>query len=371
MTRPTTSSFLDFLEHSPLLETLVLVFAGPDRAPGDDTPGVTPGRVVRLERLRGVDIGGVRSIHFVTRLLEHLQLLPETSLHIWGDSTLLDTNQELSSLFPTSRAHLQNLHSIKEYRYIRDSYRRHRSSTTHLVSVVDDVLVIKGDYTVTQINNAMKCFPLLGATTASFDDAASSSPHNSQSTEAVVDVMAWRTAFESLTSLEKLILRGQNKSTMESMLSALYPSHDQDPALLCPNLNTIRIEGRMQDIPAFYLALLAEERAKFGAPIMALQIVSLRPFSRPPSSGSTYVPIHVQPFAGQEKDDDPEELVDMVAGSAPEYAQKTNVMRRQIRDVSFLTVRRYVSRLPKAWPTQGHKWHQACDNRRGIIGSPW
>lgn len=83
--RQTLPQFLDFLRHSPLLEELALIAAGPDMPDGNRHLSIVP---VELGRLRRIEIGNWSSAAAMVQFLAYL-IIPQESVrsiwHHWDD----------------------------------------------------------------------------------------------------------------------------------------------------------------------------------------------------------------------------------------------------------------------------------------------
>ncbi|THU81775.1 hypothetical protein K435DRAFT_972231 [Dendrothele bispora CBS 962.96] len=318
LSRPTTSSFLEFLASSPQLEHLSLIQAGPTRPDGADT-SAPHDKFVSLRCLKELNIGDWPSARIVSRLLSHLILPPTTDMYIWGDP-LNDLDDDLSLLLPTDISRLENLHDIKKWYFARQP---RVILDTPFIAVTGSprTLYMYGTFSYAQIQLVISSYPLSRVRTLGVRDSCGSGnrmPH-----------AIWTEIFERVPLLESLqILAFRSYSITRTVLGALMPyspsssptvhdgtsnstssssvSPDPSPNLisnmgsssplhsqsiaepkskqiplfessspsniLCPHLHTLTIEHDFS-LPAYFISTVASTRAALGSPISHLKVL--------------------------------------------------------------------------------------------------
>ncbi|KAK0475274.1 hypothetical protein IW261DRAFT_1496739 [Armillaria novae-zelandiae] len=257
LTRPSTSEFLDFLGLSPHLEKLALINAGPTRSVSDDLPLVPIDRIVTLDHLTEIDMNTSNGIASITRLLSHLVLPGQMNMFLWGQP-LVHPQEELSTLLPSDVSYLQNVQNIQECRLVE--FEDMRSVTPDVVALVNGVLFIHGNFSLTQLAAIPLRFPLNGVKRLLF--STESSPHHHPHGNFDSISQMWRVAFEKMPSLEAITIRSRDMHKAKVFLEGLYP-RGTDKASPCPLLASLEIEKYASDVSAFlafFIAVLVEER---------------------------------------------------------------------------------------------------------------
>ncbi|KAJ3874400.1 hypothetical protein F5051DRAFT_94190 [Lentinula edodes] len=216
--RPTTLSFLDFLQNSPVLEMLALVRAGPtlpantDMIPGTD-------RVVDLPHMRQLNLGGWPTTSTISRFLSYISLPPEADVFIWG-SVFSNPDTDLTALLPANTNNLHNIQGITKW------YLTHYS-----VAQPGDLLYVPftaivgssnslhnyGVFRSSQLLATLPRYPLHNVTSFVLRDSSYQANRFKTS--------VWVEIFGKLNNLEELrILAYQSTTTTRSVLTALLPA---------------------------------------------------------------------------------------------------------------------------------------------------
>ncbi|KAK0475273.1 hypothetical protein IW261DRAFT_1496738 [Armillaria novae-zelandiae] len=369
--RPSTSAFLDILETSPQLETLALVNAGPTRYIPDDLPLVPLDRLVSLRSLRELSMNCSHGIFAIPRLLSHLSLSKHANLFFWG-SPLTNHEEELSSLFPSSISHLENLQNITEYRLVEYGSNRPANDT---IVVVDGVLFIHGRISIPQLATIPLRFPLSRVKTLLFEASLSHTSNNSHDFQAETVRRMWRDTFDYLPSMEIFVIRSNNVEKTKRILEGLYPRGEGSLEIPCPHLKSLRLEKYTADtlsFLAFFIAVLAQERH-----IESVEIVSLEGRSIDARHDGWGTPGDVWPVIGSDLDSDTEERD--AEGAEDEIDEEGSNLRsdgiaalkRHVKNVKQMKrTGAYANWAPVEWPTGAYLWDEECRLRRGIV-SMW
>ncbi|KAJ7127105.1 hypothetical protein C8R44DRAFT_874185 [Mycena epipterygia] len=324
---PSTSEFLDFLDHSPRIEELALIQGGPMRSLGADV-APSPGRFVSLKRLQKLDIGDWPSAVTIARLLSHLSLPRKTELYIWG--TIFRDEEDVGSLLPTDTSHLRNLKGIKEWYFIRYYP---TFITFKLIAVVNSTLYMTGDFHYAQIHpSALSRYPL--------NKVRSLKLREDPTQFRRLRVSEWKDLFRLVPALQALTLVAEGSpQCTRAVISALRPPKFPPPLLptldgvVCPALKTIEITEEL-NLPFLHISTLAAERVACGGPQIDF---TFRGCSLP-RRGSSPVPY------------------DSDSDSALEYGFDSVAPGTRMEYVKFEEPVKIAPLVPAAWPTQAFNW---------------
>ncbi|KAJ7586025.1 hypothetical protein C8J56DRAFT_1086187 [Mycena floridula] len=279
--RPSTSTFLDFMETSPLLEVLILVGAGPTREDSIDLPPVSTGRMINLIALKELNIMGTMLPAFaVARLLAHLSLLVDAEVYI-SMTPLLGFDDDFASFLPTEITELRNFSNIEECVISRIDIGT-TSSPQH-IAIANSVLQLHSSFSPTQFTSLYDRYPLINIRKLSIHDA-SHDPDGSS----VISTDQWKELFIRTPALQTLnIFRRAGSTPVTSrILTALEADHDK--SFLCPLLQSLRIDDEYQ-MPTLRLFSIAKQRAEHGCPLLQLTISYAHQPTQPWSMEGVYL----------------------------------------------------------------------------------
>ncbi|KAJ7588828.1 hypothetical protein C8J56DRAFT_1164513 [Mycena floridula] len=279
--RPSTSTFLDFMETSPLLEVLILDGAGPTREDSIDLPPVSTGRMIALIALKELNIMGTMLPAFaVARLLAHLSLPVDAEVYI-SMTPLLDFDDDFASFLPTEITELRNFWNIEECVISRIDIGT-TSSPQH-IAIANSVLQLHSSFSPTQFTSLYDRYPLINIRKLSIHDA-SHDPDGSS----VISTDQWKELFIRTPALQTLnIFRRAGSTPVTSrILTALEVDHDK--SFLCPLLQSLRIDDEYQ-MPTLRLFSIAKQRAEHGCPLLQLTISYAHQPTQPWSMEGVYL----------------------------------------------------------------------------------
>ncbi|KAG7090799.1 hypothetical protein E1B28_009883 [Marasmius oreades] len=222
-TRPTTSTFLDFLEaSSQTLEELALVRAGPTLDDSDDVPPSPNRAKVHLPKLREMNLGEWPTPSPLGRFLSTLIIPSTTDLYIWG-SVLSDPFADLSSVIPIDTSDLGNFQNIKRW-FLTHFFASQVGELlyTPFLAVVGGgsesgpALHTYGPFQPSRLLETLPRFPLQDVKTFVVRDSSLQTNRFSTS--------AWKEILDKMDKLEELrILAFQSVGTTRGVLGALMP----------------------------------------------------------------------------------------------------------------------------------------------------
>jgi len=382
-TRPTTSSFLEFLASSPQLEHLSLIQAGPTRPDGVETL-VPHNQIVSLRYLKELNIGDWPSARLVSRLLSHLELPPTTDMYIWG-APLNNVDDDLSLLLPPDISRLEHLHNIKRWYFARQP---RVILDTPFIAVAGSprTLYMYGTFSYNQIRPVISSYPLGQVHTLGVRDSCGNGNRMPQT--------IWTEIFEKVPLLEYLqILAFRSYSITRTVLTALMPSSSPIPSrgssdsgsnsssaraglshalpeskskqlpsveppssnILCPLLHTLTIEHDFS-LPAYFISTVASSRAALGSPISRLKVLV---FDRHPYES------RASSDAGVDREDSEgdEEYLSYMVDTEDHKQLLTNTLRRTGENgvpegevVFEYNIPLSMNIVPETWPTRAWEW---------------
>ncbi|PCH41784.1 hypothetical protein WOLCODRAFT_163373 [Wolfiporia cocos MD-104 SS10] len=259
--RPSLSSFLEFLALSPRLEELILVNAGPTDNASSVGLAFREGRaLVSLPALRALELGEWPNTRNIGQLLSCLSLPATTTINIWAAS--LAQHQQLEALLPKDTTHLGPLRGLHKMTLMP----RTAADTKEVLSVRDGALHLLGDICAASV------LPVL------FDRldvralralAVAQGPRHAHG----LSQRMWRALLPRAPRLASLA----TPSDSSAALIALY-REDEDtggdaregPAL-CPALSALSVTDD-RECTALLLILLAGRRAELGRPIARVRV---------------------------------------------------------------------------------------------------
>lgn len=268
--RPSTSSFLDYLEASPLLEDLVLSSAGPTRPDEDDFPVVPSTRIVSLPQLRCLHIDEFPAGPIVSRLLSHLDVPNMSTLHIRYMHSM-HSSQPFGSFIPSDFSRLGNVNSITEWQLTRRLRSEFYDPT---IIFIGSTLVTDGHFSPSELLE----LPLNNVREFVVKDIKN--PREQFS------FRVWGEIFERvplLATLHICVHPNCLSSPTRTILSALHPQRENEssepptnssPAAICPKLTTLYVHGDPK-LPSLYIITLFEERTRRGSPLRTLELSGL------------------------------------------------------------------------------------------------
>ncbi|KAJ7577154.1 hypothetical protein C8J56DRAFT_1031543 [Mycena floridula] len=266
-TRPSTSTFLDFIANSPLLEVIILGEAGPTKEDQVDLPPVADGRIISLAALKELNLGPGFPAFATARLLSHLSLPAGNETYIISGIPLLGFNDDLASFLPPDISELQNLSNIKECIISRTSteltgtpmYPQH-------IAVSQGRIQLHALFSPTQFTPFYDRYPLINICKLSVHDASRDTDGSS-----VISSHQWKELFIHTPALETLNIFRMSGSTpvTSRILTALET--DSDKSFLCPLLQYLRIDDEFE-IPTLRLFNMVKGRAEGGRPLLRLII---------------------------------------------------------------------------------------------------
>ncbi|KAJ7576125.1 hypothetical protein C8J56DRAFT_837411 [Mycena floridula] len=258
--RLSTSMFLDFLEHSPLLEVMILADAGPIKEDALDHPPVTAGRMISLTALKELNLGIMFPAFAVARLLSHLSIPSNTDIYIISMAQLLRLDEGLASFLPSDISHLQNLANIEECVVSRTNGTDHPSAalSPHHFSIANSTLQVHTSFSPTQFSPFYDRYPLINVRKLSI--------HDSSNLFDSIDHLSaehWRGFFAHTPALETLnIFRSAGSTPVTSEILTALES-DTEKSFLCPLLRFLHIDEEYS-MPTLRLFTILKERAEQG-----------------------------------------------------------------------------------------------------------
>ncbi|KAJ7585335.1 hypothetical protein C8J56DRAFT_121115 [Mycena floridula] len=265
--RPSTTTFLDFIEHSPRLEILTLMDAGPTKEDETDLPPVPTGRMVSLPTLRTLNISSAPTFA-TTRLLSHLTMAQETEIYVLSRLSLIVPDTDIASLLPPQSSHLSNLSSITECVISRLPDSHYVQNPLHYFGIADSQLHIQTTFTPIQFMPFHNQYPLSNIRKFTIRDRGT---HET----GILSAELWKDCFTAMPTLQSIRILSSllANSVTRNIVTALY-SHSPEPStsLLCSLLEEMRIEDEYE-LPTLRLYTLVKQRAKKGCPIQRLIIL--------------------------------------------------------------------------------------------------
>ncbi|KAJ7588835.1 hypothetical protein C8J56DRAFT_1078083 [Mycena floridula] len=266
MFRPSTTTFLDFLEQSPLLEVLTLADAGPTKEETIDLPPVALDRMVTLSALKVLNMS-VYPAFACARLLAHLLMSNQTEIYILGVAPLIGPEEDLTSLIPSQISHLNNLSSIKEcvISRLRDSL--YQPGTIHHFLVANYQLQIQTSFSIGQFAPFHRRYPIANIRKFTVNDP-------SYHVNGSLSTQMWKDCFSNMPVLEAIHILSSlsaNSFTKNIVTALQSDGARSSTSFLCPILEEIRIDNEYE-LPTLRLYNLVKQRSKYGAAIKRLII---------------------------------------------------------------------------------------------------
>ncbi|KAF8913594.1 hypothetical protein CPB85DRAFT_556160 [Mucidula mucida] len=350
--RPSTNEFLNFLEASPHLQELILVYAGPTRDREEDVPSPSPWRKVVLPRLRQFSWGKIEDMLHVQRLLAYLSLPETANLYFWGSSNA--DGGDLGNLIPIDLTRLPCMLGLREWR-LRCSYQPVSSLDpgNYLVAFVDKVLYMLNIAWESYIARVPVVYaPMLSGVQKLY----------------VVDSLnvstdLWKDLFRSLPRLSHLMLQPpQQWASSRGILGALYPDDTKSTIrtgfkamlgisdALCPHLRSLSIEAD-PGFQGFYISAFAKARMKRGSPLHRLEVKHLHNPPNPTYEG------------GRAAGNGPVSPPDTLGPSALTPVEQMRLdmedryaLEKTVKEVTYLYDQAPTVFEPSTWPTRGYTW---------------
>ncbi|KAJ7576131.1 hypothetical protein C8J56DRAFT_973165 [Mycena floridula] len=262
--RPTTSGFLDFLEHSPELEILTLSNAGPTRDNISDTPSAAVTRFLPLPRLKVLNFESWKPFA-ISRLLSHFDISQDCELYIigWSNTALLSSQETLGSILPPELSRLKNLRNLQECRI---SLISGWSSLFDHIAVVGNVLHFCGRFSFSQLIPMTVQYPVQQIRRLRIHDSRSLNNH-------LISHDPWKeilAGFPALRHLE-IDVGPRTQGLTKDIIIGLDSQNGS--SMICPRLKTVQIENE-KVLPGLRIQSLAETRATHGAPLRRLRVYS-------------------------------------------------------------------------------------------------
>ncbi|KAI3604292.1 hypothetical protein WG66_008197 [Moniliophthora roreri] len=373
--RLSTSEFLNFLEFSPALEDLVLIDAGPTRNDDDDLPQVAAERILTLKHLRELTIVEWPSNRHISRFLSHISLPLFTKVYVCGRSFPLphawrmavDDSPTITSFLPSASAasvSIQNLSDAVELWLTRfpEEYPLPNAKfrAWPYFYLTERKLYFWGHFTLAQLRPLTTLqLPFLQTLVVGDDFNLPERP----SSEMWRDILR---CMPQLTTLH-LIAFGEYSLPVRCILAALHPfgrGHGAGPSgdkqagpvtseaqvtdLLCPLLQTVRLEGMPLHFPLF-LVSLASARRECGSPIKRFEVLYLDDLPTP-----------------LEESESVSETMDHWQGGDEELEEflnfrdtETEVLTKFVDEVVVhgdIDESKQTSLHPPDWPTPAYRW---------------
>ncbi|KAJ7598357.1 hypothetical protein C8J56DRAFT_913837 [Mycena floridula] len=265
--RPSTSMFLDFIEHSPRLEVIIFEDAGPSKDEEEDLPPVLPGRIVSLPALKELNIGMIFPAFAVARLLSHLSIPANAQLYIISMTPLLDFDDDVASLLPSDISRLRNLDNIEECVISRMKNDISVPPVSpHHFAVSNSKLQLHTSFSSDQFTPFCDRYPLINVVKLSIFDA--STIHNGIGQIGVDQWKELLVRLPSLTTLNTSNMYGTTPLT-NNILTAL--ESDDNKYFLCPLLQSLHIDEEYA-MPTLRLFGFLTERSEQGKKLRQLTV---------------------------------------------------------------------------------------------------
>ncbi|KAJ7598348.1 hypothetical protein C8J56DRAFT_913822 [Mycena floridula] len=265
--RPSTSIFLDFIEHSLRLEVITLEGAGPSKDEVDDFPPVATGRMISLSSLKELNLSSPFPAFAVARLLSHLSIPANAQLHIISMNPLLEFDDNVASFLPSNISHLQNLDIIEECVISRMKSDVSLVPTSpHHFAISNSKLQLHTSFSSDQFTPFCDRYPLINVVKLSIFDASIIHDGIGQ-----IGVDQWKELLVRLPSLTTLNISNMYGTTplTNNILTAL--ESDDNKYFLCPLLQSLHIDEEYT-MPTLRLFGFLTERSEQGKKLRQLTV---------------------------------------------------------------------------------------------------